>query len=346
MNNGHTIYDIAHRAGVGIATVSRVINGSDRVAEPTRLAVQRAMVELGFRPNHAARQLAVRGPNRPRVAALMPFFSANFYFSVSRPMSNGLASSKIDLLVYDIQNRDSKNRLLDQIVQERSCDGLILCSMGIGDERREQFERIGVPVICVDYPLPGLPSVSVDNRGGGRMAVQHLLDTGSRRLGLISGPATARAFRDREEAFLEIAGSDVPIVRTEAVTVEDGQRAMSELLSRRPDIDAVVCVNDLPAVGALMEMRGRGVDIPSKVQLIGFDDQPLMDVIGLSTVHQPMGTLGEWAARAMRDLLEHPSRQAAPPASQQLPVTLIHRATTRTISKHGDQTREAARRTS
>jgi DNA-binding LacI/PurR family transcriptional regulator len=121
---------------------------------------------------------------------------------------------------------------------------------------------------------------------------------------------------------------------------------MSELLSRRPDIDAVVCVNDLPAVGALMEMRGRGVEIPSKVQLIGFDDQPLMDVIGLSTVHQPMGTLGEWAARAMRDLLENPSRQAAPPASQQLPVTLIHRATTRTISKHGDQTREAARRTS
>jgi len=125
VNNGHTIYDIAHRAGVGIATVSRVINGSDRVAEPTRLAVQRAMVELGFRPNHAARQLAVRGPNRPRVAALMPFFSANFYFSVSRPMSNGLASSKIDLLVYDIQNRDNKNRLLDQILQESvSNDGV------------------------------------------------------------------------------------------------------------------------------------------------------------------------------------------------------------------------------
>ena len=75
------------------------------------LPVQGAMVELGFRPNHAARQLAVRGPNRPRVVALMPFFSANFYFSVSRPMSNGLASSKIDLLVYDIQNRDNKNRL-------------------------------------------------------------------------------------------------------------------------------------------------------------------------------------------------------------------------------------------
>src|SRR5882757_3727621 len=92
----HTIYDIAERAGVGIATVSRVINGSSRVAEPTRLAVQRAMAELGFRPNHAARQLAVRGPNRPRVAALMPFVSAHFFSAVSRPLSTGLAASNID----------------------------------------------------------------------------------------------------------------------------------------------------------------------------------------------------------------------------------------------------------
>jgi len=334
---GNTIYDIAQRAGVGIATVSRVINGSTRVAEPTRLAVQRAMAELGFRPNHAARQLAVRGPNRPRVSALMPFFSsANFYFSVSRPLSNGLAAANIDLLLHDVQDRENKNRLLDQIVQERSCDGLIVCSMGIGAERQLQLQRIGIPVVCVDYPLPGVPSITVDNRGGVEVAAAHLFSTGSNKLAMISAPHTVLAFRQREEVFREIAGADVPVQRAEGWQREDGQKAMSQLLARHRSIEAVLCVNDLLAIGAVEELRSRGRDVPGAVQVIGFDDQPLMDVIGLSTVRQPMGALGDWAALAMRDLLGHP-KPGTPPGSEELPVTLIHRATTRNVAKELDR---------
>ena len=336
--NSHTIYDIAQRAGVGIATVSRVINGSSRVAEPTRLAVQRAMAELGFRPNHAARQLAVRGPNRPRVAALMPFSNANFYFSVSRPLSNGLASSNIDLSIYDVQSREIKNRLLDRLLLERSCDGIILCSMGIGDERKEQLVRFGIPVVCVDYPLPGVPSITVDNRGGCEIAARHLLDTGSSKLAMISGlPQTSPAFREREDAFLEIAGADSPIVRPEGLTLEEGQKAMSQLLAKHRRIDGVICASDLLAIGAVQELKSRGRDVPGSVQVIGFDDQPLMDVIGLSTVRQPMSGLGEWASLAMRDLLAPPSMRGEPPSSKQLAVTLIHRATTRNVAKELDR---------
>jgi LacI family transcriptional regulator len=329
----HTIYDIAQRAGVGIATVSRVINGSSLVAEPTRLAVQTAMAELGFRPNHAARQLAVHAPKRPRVAALMPFSSANFYFSVSRPLSNGLAAANIDLLVYDIQNRDSKNRLLDQIANERPCDGLILCSMGIGPRRQEQLERIGIPVVCVDYPLPGVLSVSVDNRGGSRVAARHLIDTGSRKLALISGPQSALAFREREEAFVEVAGADVPILKAEGLTLEDGQKAMAQLLAKHRTIDGVICVNDLLAIGAMQYLKSKNREIPGSIQVIGFDDQPLMDVIGLSTVRQPMTGLGEWAARAMCGMLAPPANRGALPDSEQLPVSLVHRETTRPVPK-------------
>jgi DNA-binding LacI/PurR family transcriptional regulator len=336
--NGHTIYDIAQRAGVGIATVSRVINGSSRVAEPTRLAVQRAMQELGFRPNHAARQLAVRGHNRPRVAALMPFFSANFFSAVSRPLSNGLATSNIDLLLYDVQSRDGKNRLLDQILQERTCDGLVLCSMGIGADRQAQLARIGIPVVCVDYPLPGVPSVTVDNRGGTQLAIQHLLETGSSKLAMISsGPATALAFREREDAFLALLGADAPVIRAEGLTLDAGQRAMSQLLTHHRRIDGIVCVDDLLAIGAVQELKSRGRDVPGSVQVIGFDDQPLMDVIGLSTMRQPMSSMGEWAAAAMRDLLARPSDRGAPPVAEQLPVALIHRSTTRTVAKELDR---------
>lgn len=326
MARGPTIYDIAARAKVGIATVSRVINGSARVADGTREAVVQAMGDLGFRPNRAARRLAAGGPNRPRVAALLPFFSTNFYFSVCKPLSQGLAEADIDLVLFNVSSRDEKQRLLDRLIRERSCEGLLLCSMGIGADRQADFARLGVPVVVVDYPLPGLPSVTVDNAIGGEMAARHLIAAGSQRLGLISGPEGAHAFRDRERGFRAVAGADAPLHRAAAVTVEDGRAAAKALLGAHPALDGLVCVNDLLAVGALDELRHLGARVPDDVQVIGYDDQPLMDVIGLSTVHQPMDRFGSWAADAMRRLLIE--REAAP-ASTVLPLALVPRSTTR-----------------
>lgn len=326
MGSGPTIYDIAARAKVGIATVSRVINGSARVADGTRDTVQRAMLDLGFRPNRAARRLAAGGPNRPRVAALLPFFSTNFYFSVCKALSQGLSAADIDLVLCNVQTRDDKNRLLDRLARERSCEGLLLCSMGIGSERQEQFARLGVPVVAVDYPLPGVPSVTVDNVAGGAMAARHLLAAGSRKLALVTGPENAHAFRDRESGFRSVAGADGIVSRAANVTTDDGRRAAEALLAAHPDLDGIVCVNDLLAVGALEELKRTGCRVPDDIQVIGFDDQPLMDVIGLSTVHQPMDRFGEWAALAMRALLIE--RSEAPP-SVVLPLALIPRTSTR-----------------
>ncbi len=321
-----TIYDIARHAGVGIATVSRVLNGSARVADTTRATVQDAMAELGYRPNRAARRLALRGPNRPRVAAVLPFFSTNFYFSVSRPLAQGLAAAGMDLVFHDVQNREGKNRLLDRIVAERSCEGLVMCSMGIGPERQQQFQRLGIPVVCIDYPLPGVPSVTVDNSEGGIMATRCLKDRGATRLGLITGPAAAIAFRLREDGFRRIAGNGAPVARAELVTREAGRAAAAALFDGHPQLDGVFCTNDLLAVGAIEELRARGRRVPEEVQVIGFDDQPLMDVIGLSTVRQPMLAFGEWAARAVSALIATPQR---PVDSVTLSLWLMERATTR-----------------
>ena len=326
MGSRPTIYDIAARAKVGIATVSRVINGSARVADGTRDTVQRAMLDLGFRPNRAARRLAAGGPNRPRVAALLPFFSTNFYFSVCKALSQGLAAADIDLVLCNVQTREDKNRLLDRHARERSCEGLLLCSMGIGSERQEQFARLGVPVVAIDYPLPGVPSVTVDNVAGGAMAARHLLAAGSRKLALVTGPENAHAFRDRENGFRSVVGADGIVSRAAHVTTDDGHRATEALLAAHPDLDGLVCVNDLLAVGALEALRRSGCRVPDDIQVIGFDDQPLMDVIGLSTVHQPMDRFGEWAALAMRALLVE--RSEAPP-SVVLPLALIPRTSTR-----------------
>jgi DNA-binding LacI/PurR family transcriptional regulator len=332
MASDPTIYDIAKHAGVGIATVSRVLNGSERVSPHTRSVVQSAMSELGFRPNRAARRLAVRGPNRPRVAALMPLFSANFYFAVSEPLSKGLAEADLDLVLYNIQSRDDKNRVLDRLVREHSCEGLLLCSMGIGPERMVQFRNQAVPMVSLDFPIPGIPSVTVDNVAGGAKATRQLQRAGADHLGLISGPAAALAFRQREEGFISVAGSAAPVMRAEAVTIEAGRAAAAALLDAFPATDGIVTVNDLLAVGALSEARARGRLVPDDLQIIGFDDQPLMEVIGMSTVRQPMGEFGSWAAHAITALLARPANPSAAPvavASAELPLSLVLRSTTR-----------------
>lgn len=330
-----TIYDIAKRAGVGIATVSRVLNGSDRVAEPTRQAVQRAMSELGFRPNRAARRLAVRGPNRLRVAAIMPFFSASFYYAVSEPLSAGLDAADIDLVLHNLRTRDDKERILDRIVAERSCEGIVLCSTGISVERLAELARLGIPVVSVDHPVAEIPSLTVDNVAGAELATRYLIDAGAKRPALLSGPSSALAFRRREEGFVAVAGAQAPQHRADAVTIAAGAAAAEALLAAHPDLDGLVCVNDMLAVGALQMLRASGRAVPDDVQVIGFDDQPLMDVVGLTTIRQPMKQFGAWAAASIATLLKRPTADGVPPTvpSAQVPVTLVARATTRSVAE-------------
>lgn len=321
-----TIYDIARHAKVGIATVSRVLNGSSRVAEPTRLAVRRAVEELGWRPSRAARRLAARGAERPRLVALMPLFSATFYHAVTSPLAGGLAAAGIDLAIYDVPDRETKNRLLDRVLSERACEMLMLCSMRIGGDRAEQLRSLSLPTIFVDYEQPGFPSVSVDNRAGSEMQYRYLRSRGCRRIGYVGGPSDAHAYRDRLEGLRAIAGDEVPVEIAQAMTVGEGRAALARLLARDKRLDGVMCVNDIPAIGVMEEARLRRRRVPQDLQVVGFDDQPLMDVFGLSTVRQPLAQFGDWALQAIRRLAVEPG---AAIASARLDLDIVERGTTK-----------------
>jgi DNA-binding LacI/PurR family transcriptional regulator len=333
-----TIYDVATAAGVGIATVSRVLAGGQRVAEATRLRVEAACRELGFRPNRAARRLASGGRNRPRVVALMPFFSASFYYAVARPLAQGLTDQDIDLVLCNVGTREDKQRILDRIVAERSAEGIVLGSMGIGEERRAQLAALGIPVVSIEYDLPDIPSVTVDNAAGGGLAARHLAACGSRHPALISGPPAAMPFRLREQGFQAAAGPQAPCARADAVTREAGAAAAARILDAHPAVDALACVNDLLAVGAVEELRRRGRDVPGQVQVIGFDDLPLMDALGISTIRQPMSTFGAWAARAIGTRIASPG---AAVASAVLELDLVPRTTTRAATPSAPRRRHS-----
>ena len=123
-----TIYDIARVAGVGIATVSRVVNGTAGVAPGTRAAVERAVAELGYRPNRSARHLAAGTGDRPRVAAFMSVFTTAFYTEVGAPLAAGLAKAGIDLVILDQAHGDDQERHLDRLIRERACEVVLMFS--------------------------------------------------------------------------------------------------------------------------------------------------------------------------------------------------------------------------
>jgi LacI family transcriptional regulator len=321
-----TIYDIAARAGVGIATVSRVINGSRRVSDRTRKAVQKAMADLGFRPNYAARRLAAGVPNRPRVVALMPFFTTAFYFTVCKALSQKLSAAEMDLVLVNVRDQQEADRHLDRLIAERSSEGVVLCSMDLSDERRSQFETLNLPIVALDFNTKSIPHVAVDNVEGGRMLSRHLAECGCDRQALIIGTRGAVVFREREQGFMEVCPEGSRVFETETVDVERGEEVVEHLLESFPDVNGVACAGDTLAVGVVQGLRRRGIRVPEDVQVMGFDDQPMMDVLGISTVHQPMSEFGRWAAEAIIDLIRDPS--AGAPQSELLELRLVPRLTT------------------
>ncbi|HSC88835.1 MAG TPA: LacI family DNA-binding transcriptional regulator [Polyangiaceae bacterium] len=322
-----TIYDIAARAGVGIATVSRVINGSRRVSDKTRKAVQKAMSDLGFRPNNAARRLAAGAPNRPRVVALMPFFTTSFYFTVCKALSRRLSAANTDLVLVDVHDQQEADRHLDRLVAERSSEGVILCSMDLSDGRRDQFETLNIPIVALDFNTAVIPHIRVDNVEGGRLLSQTLSAHGATKQALFIGTRGAHAFRDREEGFRAVCPPDSVVLETESVDVESGADMVNQLLATFPDVQGIACAGDALAVGVVQELRRLGKRVPQDIQVIGFDDQPMMDVLGLTTIQQPMEEFGTWAASAILDMIKDPSGPV--PVTRVVPLRVIERETTR-----------------
>lgn len=322
-----TIYDIAARAGVGIATVSRVINGSRRVSDKTRKSVQKAMGELGFRPNNAARRLAAGAPNRPRVVALMPFFTTSFYFSVCKALSQKLSAAHTDLVLVDVKNQEEADRHLDRLLAERSCEGVILCSMDVSEGRQDQFETLNVPLVALDYETSVIPHIRVDNVEGGRLLSKTLSKHGSEKQALILGTREAQVFREREQGFREVCPAGAQVFETERVDVESGVELTAKILEAYPEVDGIACAGDPLAVGVMQELRRLGREIPKDIQVIGFDDQPLMATLGLTTIRQPMEQFGSWAADAILQMIKDSTQD--PPAKVLVPLEVMERSTTR-----------------
>lgn len=339
-NVATTIYDIADRAHVSIATVSRVFNDHPRVSEATRRRVFRVAEQLGYEPHVSAQSLARK--HTQVLSAVVPMMTSFFFMEVLRGVQDRLEESAYDLLVYASRTMDGVDGQLARAVQRGRADGLLLVSTPMTASRARRLMASRRAVALVDSFHEELDSVTVDNRRGGAEAVRHLLGRGHERIGLVlpvseSAPAAARR-AGYEDALAEAALPVDPDLIVEADWDHDdhgytrfaGYRGTQVLLERfagrssdRPT--ALFAAADVLALGALRAAREAGLAVPGDLEVVGFDDIASSAYVGLTTLRQPMYEMGKLAIEKLLRRLADPD---TPPSHTVFSPQLVVRETT------------------
>ena len=343
-----TIYDVAERADVSTATVSRVFNNRTRVAEDTRARVLHAAKALGYKPHISAQNLALQKTNL--LAAVVPFETDFFYVEIMRGMQDALTGSPYDLIVYMSPEKEEIEGQLDRAIQPGRADGVILVSAELSPERAKQLKASNQPVMLVDSHHPDFDSISVDNDVGAYRAVKRLIEHGYKRIAHITvapdPPPPARQRRLGYEMALREAGRLIEsryLVHSTSYPFgfmeEAGYEAMEQLLQLSEPPDAVFVCSDIQALGALEAIRDHGLRVPDDIAIVGFDDIHTSRHIGLSTLRQPMTEMGKLAVEKVLQRIEKPTRT---PSKTVFAPEFIARATCGTRAK-ADHTAVAVR---
>jgi len=291
-----TIYEVADRAGVSIATVSRALRDSDLVATATRKHVQQVAEELRFRPSRAGRALA-EGTHAAN-GIVFPDLSGPYYAEVVLGYEEVVAELGRSVLILATNGRaDAAEAVLELAGR---VDGMVIMGRTVGDPVVARIADTGLPLVLLARPPVGLvDTVTADNEASARDLTAHLIDHGHRRLAFLGDPDQSPDVAGRYAGFrraLADGGLAAPGPTRCAFDVRSGYAAAKELLTgARPD--AVVCANDEVALGALRAAEDLGLSVPGDLALTGWDDIMAAHYARLTTVHQSMRELGATAAR-------------------------------------------------
>jgi len=310
-----TLQEVALAAGVSRATASRVVNGSPTVGPEARRSVERAIEQLGYVPNRAARSLVTRRNDSVAVLIAEPtgrIFGDPFFAEVLRGISAGLAARQIQLVLVLCQTPEEERRA-ERYLTGGHVDGVIMFSLHGQDPLPGHLRSLGIPAVVGGEPPLGtsITNVDNDNFGGAVAAVDHLIQLGRTKIATITGPNDMPAGVTRRRGYEEAlrAAGRTPDETLEEVgwfTREGGMRAMEVLLARHPDIDAVFAASDLMAAGAMHVIYGAGLRVPEDVAIVGFDDSiiALSTQPQLSSVRQSMEVMGRELVNALLRTIE------------------------------------------
>ena len=327
-----TITDVAAQAGVGVATVSRVLNGRGGVRPATQQRVVDAIQALNYRPSSLARSLSLQ--RTMVVAALLPWFTNPSAVQRVRGIVDGLSGSQYDLMVFDIESEDRQRRAFELFDRGDRADGLLVVSTLPPEAEVDRLRAADIPCVLIDAVHSDFPSIAVDDVAGGELATRHLIELGHRRIALIGDPPPEFRFewsRDRTRGYERALASAGIEVRSEYVRegtrIPHVARAVAmELLALPERPTAIFAASDTQAIGVLEAARALGIDVPGALSVVGFDDVEVAAYIGLTTVRQPLVESGRRGAKLLLDALTR--REQVGPLRELLPLELVVRATT------------------
>lgn len=329
-----TLEAVAAHAGVSRATVSRVVNGGAGVRQHLVDKVRKAVEDLGYVPNHAARSLVTRRHGAVAVIIAEPefrVFSDPFFEQQVRGISRELTAHDSQMVLLWVEGVGDHQRIA-RYLDGGHVDGALAFSLHSDDRLPALIARSSVQAVFGGRPPVGsglsVPFVDCDNRGGAREAVRHLVSLGRRCVAHIAGPRDQTSALDRIAGYHDVLVDPDPALLCQGdFTRESGARAMAELLDRRPELDAVFAANDLMAAGALHTLRERRLRVPEDIAVVGFDD---MDSVvrdtepALTTVRQDIEGMGRLMVKLLIRLLQ--GRSDAAPASVITQTSLVRRA--------------------
>lgn len=330
------IDEVAKLAGVSTATVSRALSGRGHVSPASKAKVEDAAAQLGYVVSSNASSLA-SGRTR-NIGVVIPFLNRWFFSSVLEGAQQALLRHGYDLTLYNLSG-DGRERssVFEHFLLRQRVDAVIAVSLELTEHEVERLHDLGKPLVGVGGPIPGVRTLTIDDVAVARLATEHLVGLGHRRIAHIGGdlefdldfhlPTNRRL---GYEAALRDAGvePDPTLFAPADFTIAGGYHAAKQLLGRPHDRPtAIFAASDEMAIGCILAARDLGMVVPRDVSIVGIDDYDLSDFFGLSTVAQFPRGQGEKAVEILMEQLE-PGPDAAPPASTPLPFELRVRSST------------------
>ena len=334
-----TLDEVAKYAGVSRSTVSRVINNHPNVSPATRARVEAAIEKCSYRPHAVARSLAT---NRTNILGMVvpesitKLFTDPYFPLMLRGATEACNRRGYHLILSLFTGSVESSVMHDRVARSGYLDGVIAANASLDDKLIPSLFEEGVPFVNIGrHPDDRVNYVDVDNTGGARMATEHLIRLGHKRIATISGPLDMTPSQDRLDGFREVMNTYRLSVSDELIAEGDfteagGRAAMTQLLGAGPT--AVFAASDSMAIGAIKAVRAAEMRVPEDVAVVGFDDIPSALTIEpeLTTVRQPIERIGQLAVETLVSVIEGEAREGRRPSTQRfvLPTELVVRDTT------------------
>lgn len=326
-----SIYDIAKRANLAPSTISRALQDHPRIGVETKTRVRALAKEMGYVPSTVAKSLSTN--QTWTIGMVVASISDPFMGRIIEGVEQAAIEAGFNVILSTSQNDRQREIAVIDVLQQRRVDGIIVVASHLFNRYRRYFDRIEVPIVMIDEQEPGgvIHSVAVDDARGARLAVEHLLELGHRRIGYVGVTNRPKSNRYRLQGYenaLRAAGITLdPTLIFISDHIEDhaqhGEAGLEPLRAARAT--AIFCYNDMTAIGVLSACYQRGLSVPGDLSVIGFDDidMAVYTIPSLTTIHQPRLELGRRAMQMVLDILAGQT-----PENQLIPAELVVRQTT------------------